>query len=66
MMAIAVSLFFGLVAAYAIYSAYVSVRYGVEQFRVIRAELGAGSLAGHKTTALLRRSREASTRAVAS
>ncbi|WAT18658.1 hypothetical protein OZN62_03505 [Aurantiacibacter sp. MUD11] len=58
-LAIAISLFFGLVAALALVSCFGSLRYGVLRFREVRAELAELDRAPEAKVIRLRRPQEA-------
>ncbi len=64
-LAIAISLFFGLVAAAAIAVCHASLRKAAGQYRVLKAELIALDLAPRTVTVQPRRPREALARALA-
>lgn len=59
MMAIAISVFFGLVAAIALISCHASMRRGLVRYGEIRAELAAMDRGSVKVTVPLRRPQEA-------
>ena len=65
MMAIAVSLFFGLVAIAALVSCFASLQSGIRQARAIRAELVAARPVRVKASVRLRRPQDALLRAYA-